>query len=168
MSDNLEFILENVLFDNRRNFIKRSGALGVLAKIGFFGISPSARAVVSQWQESWFASNDLSETFKKMGVVSPTSNNNIILNTPDTAENGSYVGVSVKSAIDNTLAIAILVDKNPSVLAGYFEFGNSVIPEIATKIKMAETSNVYALVKSENKFFMNKKNVNVTVGGCGN
>ena len=80
------------MFDNRRNFIKCSGALSVLAKIGFFGFSPSARAVISQWQESWFASNDLSETFKKMGVVSPSSNNNIILNTPDTAENGSYVG----------------------------------------------------------------------------
>ena len=155
------------MFGNRRNFIKCSGALGILAKIGFFGFSPKVLAVVGQWQESWFASNNLSETFKKMGVVSPSINSNIILNTPDTAENGSYVGVSVISSIENTFAIAILVDKNPSVLAGYFEFGNSVIPEIATKIKMAETSNVYALVKSDNNFFVNKKNVNVTIGGCG-
>ncbi len=151
----------------KRNFIQSSGALLLLAKFGFFSHYSIALASVSQWQESWFSSKDLSDTFKKMGVATPSVNKKIVLDTPDTAENGSYVGVRVISPITNTDAIAILVDKNPSVLAGYFEFGDSVNPELATKIKMAETSSVFALVKADNKFFVNNKNVNVVVGGCG-
>jgi sulfur-oxidizing protein SoxY len=151
----------------KRDFIKLSGAFGFLAQAGFFGISATTYAKAGRWQQSWFSTRDLSDTFKTMGIDEPTINTSIIVNTPDTAENGAFVGVSVKSSLESTNAIAILVDKNPSVLAGYFEFGDIVNPELATKIKMAETSNVIALVKSNDKYFFNKKNVNVTLGGCG-
>jgi sulfur-oxidizing protein SoxY len=32
---------------------------------------------------------------------------------------------------------------------------------------MGQTSNVYALVKSDGKFFMATKEIKVTLGGCG-
>ena len=38
---------------------------------------------------------------------------------------------------------------------------------IATRIKMGQTSNVYAVVKADNKFYTASKEVKVTLGGCG-
>jgi sulfur-oxidizing protein SoxY len=38
---------------------------------------------------------------------------------------------------------------------------------VQTRVKMGQTSNVYALVKSDGKFFMATKEIKVTLGGCG-
>jgi len=37
----------------------------------------------------------------------------------------------------------------------------------STRVKMGQTSNVIALVKSDGKWFMSSKEVKVTLGGCG-
>jgi len=38
---------------------------------------------------------------------------------------------------------------------------------VATRIKMGQTSNVHAVVKADNKFYVATKEVKVTLGGCG-
>ena len=84
-----------------------------------------------------------------------------------TAENGAYVGIGIESSIPNIDAIAFLVDKNPSVLSGYFEIKKLEKLKLGTKIKMAETSDLVALVKAGDQYFMNTRHVKVVLGGCG-
>ncbi|HQZ04148.1 MAG TPA: thiosulfate oxidation carrier protein SoxY [Thauera sp.] len=36
-----------------------------------------------------------------------------------------------------------------------------------TRVKMGQTSDVYAVVKADGKFYMSKKEIKVTLGGCG-
>ena len=43
----------------------------------------------------------------------------------------------------------------------------STLPELQTRVKMAETSNVYAVVKADGKFYYAVKEIKVTLGGCG-
>ncbi len=152
----------------KRSFLKLGGSFSLLVQGGFFGLSPTAFAKAEEWQEAWFSTKSLKETFRVMGVNAPESTNRISLDAPDTAENGAYVGVGVNSGLPQTEAIAILVDKNPSVLAGFFKFGSSMKPELSTKIKMAETSDVYGLVRAGGNYFINKRSVKVVLGGCGN
>ncbi|MEW5882257.1 MAG: thiosulfate oxidation carrier protein SoxY, partial [Pseudomonadota bacterium] len=38
---------------------------------------------------------------------------------------------------------------------------------VSTRIKMGQTSNVYAVVKADGKFYVASKEVKVTLGGCG-
>jgi len=38
---------------------------------------------------------------------------------------------------------------------------------VQTRVKMGQTSDVYAVVKADGKFYMAKKEVKVTLGGCG-
>jgi len=38
---------------------------------------------------------------------------------------------------------------------------------VTTRIKMGQTSNVYALVKADGKWAMAVKEIKVTLGGCG-
>ena len=102
-----------------------------------------------------------------MGVGQPIEDQRVVVQAPDTAENGAYVGVGIESSIPNIDAVAFLVDKNPGVLAGYVEIKKPGQLKLGTKIKMAETSVLVALVKAGETYFMNTKHVKVVLGGCG-
>jgi sulfur-oxidizing protein SoxY len=60
-----------------------------------------------------------------------------------------------------------MVEKNPSMMAGMYEFGPNAEADISMRVKMGQSSDVYALVKADGKFYMTKKEVKVTLGGCG-
>jgi len=73
----------------------------------------------------------------------------------------------VVSKLAKTASIAILVEKNPSVLAAAFTIPEGTSPDLQTRVKMAQTSNVFALVKAGGKFFYAAKEIKITLGGCG-
>ena len=83
------------------------------------------------------------------------------------AENGAVVPLAIVSAIPGTESIAILVEKNPNVLAAMFTLPEGTLPEIQARVKMAETCNVYALVRAGGRNFYTAKEIKVTLGGCG-
>jgi sulfur-oxidizing protein SoxY len=64
-------------------------------------------------------------------------------------------------------AIAIIAEKNPSPLVAMHEIAPSAEAYVSTRIKMAETCDVIAVVKSEGKLYSARKEVKVTIGGCG-
>ncbi len=66
-----------------------------------------------------------------------------------------------------TQGVYILVDKNPNALAASFAIPQGTEANVATRIKMGQTSNVLALVKANNQFYVTTKEVKVTLGGCG-
>lgn len=91
----------------------------------------------------------------------------IAIKVPDIAENGAVVPIQINAELPKIESIAILVEKNPLPLIANFKLGENGVGYISTRIKMGGTSNVVALVKSEGKYFSAKKEVKVTVGGCG-
>jgi sulfur-oxidizing protein SoxY len=65
-------------------------------------------------------------------------------------------------------ALLLLVEKNPVVLVAKFDVNESVEPSFALRSKMAETSSVYAVaLTNDNKAFFARRQVQVTIGGCG-
>ena len=153
---------------DRRVFLINSTTALTLLGLGFFPSGGLAIGSVKAWQDSWFENGkSIKETFVALGAGEPIVDKRVVVQAPDTAENGAYVGISVESSILNITAVAFLVDKNPSVLAGYFETKKSGKFKFATKIKMAETSDLVALVKAGDEYFMNTKHVKVVLGGCG-
>jgi len=52
-------------------------------------------------------------------------------------------------------------------LAALFDLPAGTEPTISTRVKMRETSNVYALVKADGKYYVASKEIKVTLGGCG-
>ena len=97
----------------------------------------------------------------------PTQSAEITLTSPDIAENGAVVPFTVASKLPKTESIALLVEKNASILAANFQIPERTEPWINTRIKMGQTSNVYALVKADGKYYYASKEVKVTLGGCG-
>lgn len=150
----------------RRNVLKLGTALGLAVSAGI--LTPvQAWAAQQQWNEDAFSATDVNSVVKSLGGESATESDQITLVAPDIAENGAVVPVGVNSALPNTTEIAILVPDNPSTLTALFVIPEDGIPEVATRIKMGQTSDVYGLVKADGQYYMIHKEVKVTLGGCG-
>jgi len=73
----------------------------------------------------------------------------------------------VASKLPGTQAVYLLVEKNPNLLAAGFNIPTGTEANVSTRIKMGQSSDVIGLVKANDKWYMAKKEVKVTLGGCG-
>ncbi len=152
----------------RRKVIKAGGGIGLLGLLAAAGLLPAGEALAQQqWNSGAFGTRNLADAVKALGGTPPTENKAIQITAPDIAENGLVVPVSVTSDIPKTESIAILVEKNPNLLSAVFEIPNGTDPFVSTRVKLAESMDVYALVKADGKYYFLKKEIKVTLGGCG-
>ena len=91
----------------------------------------------------------------------------VMLNTPEIAENGNTVPISVEAP--GAVAIMILATGNPNPDVGTFNFGPLAAKQLAaTRIRLAGSQDVIAIAKmADGSFTMAKNPVKVTIGGCG-
>jgi len=151
---------------NRREFMKIGGVFGLMAAAGLL-TAEEAYAQQQAWNKAAFEAKSLDETVKALGGASAAQSGDITIVAPEIAENGAVVPVGVVSKIPNTQAVYILVEKNPNSLAAGFGIPAGTEANVSTRIKMGQTSNVHAVVKADNKFYVATKEVKVTLGGCG-
>jgi sulfur-oxidizing protein SoxY len=98
----------------------------------------------------------------------------ITLTAPEIAENGNTVPVSVEveSAMtdgDLVESVLLVADGNPNPDVATFHFtAMSGTAAATTRMRLAKTQNVIAVAKmADGSVFMDKKEVKVTIGGCG-
>jgi sulfur-oxidizing protein SoxY len=77
------------------------------------------------------------------------------------------VPISVKSTLENVSNISVFVEKNPMPLATSINLGKGSVADISVRIRMAQTSQVIALVEADGKLYRTSAQVKVTIGGCG-
>ena len=153
--------------ERRRQALKTGAGLGTLSALVAVGLISPADALAQDWKAA-FETRSLQDTIKALGgTTAAAESKDITITAPDIAENGAVVPVAVSSAIPKTESIAILVEKNPNMLAASFNFPPGTDPSVGTRVKMGQTSNVMALVKADGKFFLATKEIKVTLGGCG-
>ena len=149
------------------NFTRRH-VLGLTAGAAAFAVA-GARFTPA------FASTE--ETDKSImdftGGVAP-SEGKITLTAPEIAENGNTVPVSVNvdsamSGDDLVESVILFADGNPNPEVATFNFTEMSGTALATtRMRLAKTQNVIAVAKmKDGSFFMDKKQVKVTIGGCG-
>lgn len=148
----------------RRDALRISSVLGLAIAAGL--ISP-AEANAEEWNKNAFDAKNYNDATKGLGATAITPSKEVILNAPDIAENGAVVPLTISTALPNVTQIAILIDKNPNTLSANFMLPAGTEPSISTRVKMRQTSNVYALIKANGKWLMASKEIKVTVGGCG-
>jgi len=102
-----------------------------------------------------------------LGSDTMVSDERVRVIVPDRAENGDVVPVSVDADLPNIKRITLVAEKNPSPVIATFALAPEVGGFIATRIKLAETGNVMAIVESDGKLHMGSKSVQVLIGGCG-
>jgi len=152
----------------RRTVLKGIGASGVLTAALAAGVLKPTQAYAADWNKAAFEAKDFAGALNGIGAANAADSKDIVLTAPEIAENGAVVPVTVLSNIPNTVSIAILSFKNPLPLLASFDFANGAVPEIQARVRLAETTDVRAVVKTaDGKFFSTQKNVKVTAGGCG-
>ena len=150
----------------RRNVLKTGSGAALLSVLAAAGIIRPGIAL-ADWNKAAFDAKSMADTLKALGVAGTTDSKDVQVTGPDIAENGAVVPVGVSSTLPNVSMVAILIEKNPNALSATFNLPEGTEANVQTRVKMGQTSNVYALVKSDGKFFMATKEIKVTLGGCG-
>jgi len=151
----------------RRVFLKGSLAAGTVGvAVGAGLLAP--QAVMAAWPTAAFEAKSIEDALgASMGGKQTAQSDDIKIKAPDIAENGAVVPVSVNAGMDGVESIAMLVAGNESPMVANFVMGEGGVADVSTRIKMAKTSDVVAVVKAGGKLFANRKSVKVTIGGCG-
>jgi sulfur-oxidizing protein SoxY len=149
---------------SRRKVLQGTSVLGLALVAGLF--KPGS-AWAQEWNKLAFDVKSLNEAVKALGGATASESKDIVMTSPDIAENGAVVPFTVASKLPKTESIALLVEKNPNILAANFFIPDGTEPWVNTRIKMGQTSNVIALVKADGKYYYASKEVKVTLGGCG-
>ena len=150
----------------RRTFIKGSlaaSAAGIAAGVGL--LVPGS--VLADWNTAAFESKDIKASMTAIAGGAGEASGDIKIKAPDIAENGAVVPVTVTSGIAGTESISIFAANNATPLTSSYTLGEGAEGYVSTRIKMGKTADVVALVKAGGKVYSAKKEVKVTIGGCG-
>ena len=149
---------------SRRDLLSHSAAvLGLLATAGL--LPSQARAA---WSQTAFDAKSLADAAKALGGGAPAESRDVTITGPDIAENGAVVPVGCSTALTGVRRMAIMVEKNPNALAAVFDVSDAVDANFSTRVKMGQSSNVYAVaIMSDGRVLYGVKEIKVTLGGCG-
>lgn len=153
--------------DDRRKVLKGTGSMAVMGLAMSAGLLKPGSAWAQAWNKAAFETKSMADTVKAMGGAGTAESKDVVITSPDIAENGAVVPFTISSRLPKTESIALLVEKNPNVLAASFDIPSGTEASVTTRVKMGQTSNVTALVKADGKFYYTTKEVKVTMGGCG-
>lgn len=120
------------------------------------------------WASDAFLTEDLIEAYKHLfGSTDTQESDEVKLKVPKIAENGGAVPVSVKSNMEAIESISIFVKDNPQPLTATFQIPTGTKADVSTRIRLAQTSTVTAVIKANGKLYSKSQEVKVTIGGCG-
>lgn len=147
----------------RRKTLKQSALVaGLLAGTGLFPQYALA------FNATAFEAKSLGEVLKAIGAGAPQASKDVTITAPDIAENGAVVPLGASTTLAGVKQLLLLVEKNPSALIAMFNLSDSVDANLSTRAKMGQSSDVYAVaIMNDGKAFFAKKEVKVTLGGCG-
>jgi len=151
----------------RRVFLKGSlAASAVGAALGVGLLKP--QEVLAAWAKDAFESKEKDAAMKALlGDAATTESADIEIKAPDIAENGAVVPVTVTAKMEGVESISVFAVNNPSPLIAHFVLGEGAKGFVSTRIKMGKTGDVVGVVKAGGKLLSAKKEVKVTIGGCG-
>ena len=149
---------------SRRDMLAVSARLaGLLAAAGLLPAAAQAA-----WSQSAFEAKSMAEAAKALGGGAPAESRDVAITGPDIAENGAVVPVGCSTTLAGVKRLALMVEKNPSALAAVFEVGDAVEANFNTRVKMGQSSNVFAVaIMNDGRVLYAAKEIKVTLGGCG-
>jgi sulfur-oxidizing protein SoxY len=149
---------------SRREMLSTSAR--VAAALAAAGLLPTTAQAA--WPQAAFDTKSLADAAKTLGGGAPAESKDVTLIGPDIAENGAVVPVGCSTTLAGAKRLLLLVEKNPNVLAAVFEVSDAVEPSFNTRVKMGQSSNVFAVaMMGDGKVLYAVKEIKVTLGGCG-
>ena len=148
----------------RREMLSSGAKLAAL--MASVGLLPAT--AMADWNKAAFDAKTLAEAVKGLGGGAPMASKDVTITGPDIAENGAVVPVGASTTLAGVKQLALMVEKNPNALAAVFNVTDAVEPSVSTRVKMGQSSNVFAVaIMNDGKVYYAQKEIKVTLGGCG-
>ena len=147
---------------NRRDALKQGAVLaGLLTAAGY-------PQYALAFNKNAFEAKTVQEAIKAAGGGAMSESKDVTLTGPDIAENGAVVPLGVSTNLPGVRELLILVEKNPNVLVALFKVNDAIDANFMTRAKMGQSSDVFAVaIMNDGRALFSKKEVKVTLGGCG-
>lgn len=147
----------------RRETIKQSMVVaGLLASAGLPQFAQAA------FNKTGFDAKSVQDAVKAYGGGAIAESKEVTITGPDIAENGAVVPLGASTSLPGVKQMLVLVEKNPAALVAMFHVSEAVEANFSTRAKMGQSSDVYAVaIMADGKALFAKKEVKVTLGGCG-
>ena len=149
---------------DRREFVLGAAAAGAVA-----ALLADVRLAVAQEKSPTYE-----EALNKLIGNAKPEEGKVSLELPEIAENGNTVPftVSVESPMtekEHVKAVHVLSTGNPQPSVASFHFTpDSGKASVASRMRLAKTQDVVSIAElSDGRFLLGKRNVKVTIGGCG-
>lgn len=150
----------------RRQVLVRAAQLATL--LGSLGFLPQLAQAQTRYDAAAFDAKTMAELMKALGAAMPVLSADVRITGPDIAENGAVVPIGGATALPGVQRLLLLVEKNPAMLSALFEVGDAVEANFAIRVKMGQTSQVYAVaLMADGRVLYAAKEIKVTLGGCG-
>jgi len=151
----------------RRSVLQVAGAGGLYAALVSAGMLKPGSAEAATFADA-FKAKGVKSALEALGAAGAEKSDKVQLIAPDIAENGAVVPLALSTTLPNVKQLVLMVEKNPSPLVAVFNVTPDIEASFATRSKMGQSSDVYAIaVTTDGKALFTKKEVKVTLGGCG-
>ena len=150
----------------RREFISRISKQSIfIFSFGSFILIPFRG--FANWNKDAFNSKHYQKGLEYLyGSKLIEKTNNIKIQAPDVAENGASVPITVSSSIKGIETLSIFIENNPLALIASYNLSKNAIPNFSVRVKIAKSSPIHVVVKSQGKLLYSSKKIHVSVGGC--
>jgi sulfur-oxidizing protein SoxY len=150
----------------RRDVLSHSAK--VAAMLASLGLLPRVAGAQEAWNKNAFEAKNIADLMKALGAAAPTESKDVTITGPDIAENGAVVPIGAATTLAGVRRLLLLVEKNPNTLTAIFDMTDAIEPNVSTRVKMGQSSDVYAVAMTgDGKALFAKKEIKVTLGGCG-
>lgn len=102
----------------------------------------------------------------EMRRARPETNAAVDLISPDIAVDGASIMLEIQALLPEVDGLAVYIENNPQPLAATFHLSPNTLPEIKLLVRLAQSSNIRIVARSQGRFYQNLKFVKVTQGGC--
>jgi sulfur-oxidizing protein SoxY len=152
---------------HRRTFLKSTFAGAAVAMAATAGMLKPTRVLAAEWPKAAFDARSLEDALKSLYGVSQTAPSGAItIKAQLQAEDGANVPFTVAVNMPNVEALSVYITKNERPLVANLALSGAS-PYISMRMKMSQSSDVFAVVRAGGKLHIAKHNIKVTVGGCG-
>ena len=121
----------------------------------------------ANWNQNAFHSRQYQKALESLyGSKVLEKTNNIKILAPDVAENGASVPITVSTSIKGIETLSIFIENNPLPLIASYNLRQYAIPNFSVRVKIAKSSPIHVVVRSQGKLLSSSKKIHVSVGGC--
>jgi len=151
---------------SRRTFV-RSAVGGAVVSTGFGTAMMTPRRVRAALPPQTFFSSPAAAISAVLGTDEAPLSAAVEIKIPSMVEVADMVPVTVMTTLDNIESITIVADDNPNPIIAYYRFSPQLWPYLATRVRLAKSGNVHALVKAKGTVHRATKHIDISIGGCG-